>query len=169
MSSAILNLSKYDPFWIGEYENEKCNILSAISHEIIDIEHIGSTSVKGLGAKPIIDIMVGIANLEDADNLIKPLGSIQYEFVPKPELIDRRFFRKGLWGQGTCHLHICEFNSTEWVEKILFRDYLRNHPESAIEYYKLKKSLAKKYQFDRQTYTKKKEPFIREIIKKAKV
>ncbi|MFJ7698463.1 GrpB family protein [Lysinibacillus fusiformis] len=53
---------------------------------------------------------------------------MEFEYVHKPEFKDRRFFRKGLWGQGTCHLHICEINSSEWIEKILFRDYLRLHP-----------------------------------------
>ncbi|WP_081728145.1 GrpB family protein [Halalkalibacter hemicellulosilyticus] len=88
--------------------------------------------------------------------------------VPKPEFKDRWFFRKGLWGQGTCHLHICEFNSSEWIEKLLFRDYLRLHPKVAEEYASLKKELALKYQLDRPTYTKKKEPFIKTIIEKAK-
>lgn len=60
--------------------------------------------------------------------------------VPKAELKDRRFFRKGLWGQGTCHLHMCEFNSNEWIEKLLFRDYLRLHPDAAEEYALLKKN-----------------------------
>lgn len=78
------------------------------------------------------------------------------------------FFRKGLWGQGTCHLHICEINSSEWIEKLLFRDYLRLHPDVAKEYASLKKELASNYKSDRPTYTKKKEPFIRKIIEIAR-
>ena len=78
------------------------------------------------------------------------------------------FFRKGLWGQGTCHLHICEINNSEWIEKLLFRDYLRLNPEVAEEYALLKKELASQYHFDRTTYTKKKEPFIKTVIEKAR-
>ncbi len=93
---------------------------------------------------------------------------IEYEYVPQPEFKDREFFRKGLWRQGTSHLHICEFNSSEWIEKLLFRDYLRVHPHAAKEYASLKKELASKYKFDRPTYTKKKEPFIKTMIEKAR-
>ncbi|QKE75893.1 GrpB family protein [Arthrobacter citreus] len=161
-------LKNYDPNWELQFEEEKGKILSVISDKLIQIEHIGSTSVKGLGAKPIIDIMIGIDQLDDVDELIKPLSSVDYEYVPKPELTDRIFFRKGERGQGTCHLHICEYKSNEWIEKLLFRDYLRENPKIAEEYLNLKKNLAKEFQFDRQTYTKNKEPFIREVNKCAK-
>ncbi|WP_256212940.1 GrpB family protein [Bacillus sp. OV322] len=76
------------------------------------------------------------------------MSEIGYEYVPKPVFKDRMFFRKGLWGQGTCHLHICEFNSSEWIEKLLFRDYLRLDPKVAEKYASLKKELASKYQYD---------------------
>ncbi len=88
--------------------------------------------------------------------------------VPKPELLDRSFFRKGEWRQGTCHLHICEFNSVEWREKIWFRNYLRLNPQIAKEYVALKKDLASRYTHDRPTYTMKKEPFIKSVIQLAR-
>lgn len=168
MTRANVLIKNYDPNWELQFEEEKGKILSAIPQKIIQIEHIGSTSIKGLGAKPIIDIMIGVTKLEDFEELIQPLSTIDFEYVPKPELTDRRFFRKGLWGQGTCHLHICEHTSKEWIEKLLFRDYLRENPKIAEDYLNLKKSLAKEYQYDRQTYIKKKEPFIREVIKRAR-
>ncbi|PEL08143.1 GrpB family protein [Bacillus sp. AFS017336] len=168
MTSPNVILKNYDPNWELQFEEEKRKVLSVLSGQQIQIEHIGSTSVKGLGAKPIIDIMIGIDQLDEVDALIKPLSTVDYEYVPKPELTDRRFLRKGEWGQGTVHLHICEFKSNEWIEKLLFRDYLRENPKIAEEYMNLKKNLAKEFQFDRQTYTKKKEPFIREVITCAK-
>lgn len=168
MTKPIVNLSEYSPDWEKQFEYEEKRILDVVGDKVIGIEHIGSTSIKGLEAKPIIDIIVGIQNLDEVPNFISPLNDIGYEYVPKLELIDRRFFRKGLWGQGTCHLHICEFNNSEWIEKLLFRDYLRLHPQAAAEYATLKRELAHKYQFDRPTYTKKKEPFIKTIIEKAK-
>ena len=101
-------------------------------------------------------------------SFIDALRGIDYEYVPKTELKDRKFFRKGLWGQGTIHLHICEYNSNEWTEKLLFRDYLRSHPQAANEYEALKNQLASKYRYDRSLYTKEKEPFIQMIIQKLK-
>ncbi|WP_347549916.1 GrpB family protein [Pseudalkalibacillus hwajinpoensis] len=94
---------------------------------------------------------------------ISPLRKIEYEYIPKPELKDRRFFRK-----GSFHLYICEYKGTQWVEKNLFRDYLRLHPKAAEEYAQLKKELIVKY-IERPTYTKGKEPFIKRIIEKAKM
>lgn len=168
MRKPEVHLSEYNPNWVIQFDEEKKRILSTIGHKIIGIEHIGSTSVEGLVAKPIIDILVGVQELDEISNLVRPLGEIEFEYVPKPEFKDRYFFRKGLWGQGTCHLHICEFNSSEWIDKLMFRDYLRLHPQVAQKYALLKEELASTHPFDRPTYTKKKEPFIQKIIVKAK-
>lgn len=167
MTKPSVNLINYNPDWEQQFENEKTNIVNALEDKVIGIEHIGSTSIKGIIAKPIIDIILGIQDLDEVETFILPLSEIGYEYVPKAEFEDRRFFRKGLWGQGTCHLHICEINSNEWNEKLMFRDYLRKYPEAAQEYVSLKEELASKYKFDRPTYTKKKEPFIKLIIEKA--
>lgn len=168
MTMPIVNLSDYNPNWEKDFEYERKRILAVLGDKVVGIEHIGSTSIKGLEAKPIIDIIVGVQDLDKVSNFVNPLSEIDYEYVPKPEFKDRKFFRKGLWGQGTCHLHVCKFNSSEWIEKLLFRDYLKLHPQVAEAYASLKKELASKYQFDRPTYTMKKEPFIKTIIEKAK-
>lgn len=168
MTKPIVNLSDYNPKWENEFEYEKKRIVNVIGDKILGIEHIGSTSIKGLEAKPVIDIIVGVQDLAEVSNFVVTLSEIEYEYVHKPEFKDRRFFRKGLWGQGTCHLHICEINSSEWIEKLLFRDYLRLHPDVSKEYASLKKELASNYKSDRPTYTKKKEPFIRKIIEIAR-
>ncbi|WP_102275550.1 GrpB family protein [Cytobacillus massiliigabonensis] len=168
MTEPVVILSDYNPIWEEQFDYEKERILNILRGKVIGIEHIGSTSIKGLVAKPIIDIIVGVHYLDEVSNFINPLSAIEYEYVPKPELKDRRFFRKGLWAQGTCHLHICEINSSEWIEKLLFRNYLRLHPKVADEYVLLKKELALKYKFDRPAYTKEKEPFIKNVIDKAR-
>ncbi|MEA0552471.1 GrpB family protein [Lysinibacillus irui] len=162
-------LSEYDLNWEEQFLYEKRRIQKVIGHALLGIEHIGSTSIKGLKAKPIIDILLGVKSIEEVPELIEALSNIDYEYVPKLELMDRRFFRKGLWGQGTCHLHVCEYNSKEWNDKCLFRDYLRINPQAAKEYETLKEQLANHFQYDRQTYTKKKGPFIQKIIARAKV
>lgn len=168
MMNPEIFLSEPNPEWQSQFSYEKKRIINAIGKEIIGIEHIGSTSIPGLMAKPIIDLMVGIKDLDDVAKLIAPLARIEFEYVPKLELVGRYFFRKGEWGKGTAHLHICEINGVEWTEKLLFRDYLRLHPTVASEYASLKEELAARYAFDRSTYTLKKEPFIKEIIEKAK-
>ncbi|MBM7583640.1 GrpB-like predicted nucleotidyltransferase (UPF0157 family) [Bacillus pakistanensis] len=160
-------IEKYNHHWITQYENEKTNILNAIGDFIIDIQHIGSTAIPGLGAKPIIDMMAGVSHLNGFNKFIDPLHLLDYEYVPKQEVIDRKFFRKGRWRQGTVHLHICEYKSNEWKEKLLFRDFLRAHPNKRDEYFELKKKLASKFKFDRPAYTAAKTNFINDIIKLA--
>ncbi|MDQ0233324.1 GrpB family protein [Metabacillus malikii] len=169
MQKPTVHLHDYNPKWEVQYEYEKDRIVEVIGDKVIAIQHIGSTSIRGMQAKPIIDIMIGVHELAEVTHFIAPLSKIEYEYVPKPEFTERKFFRKGRWGKGTCHLHICKFNSNEWMEKLLFRDYLRTHSQVADEYATLKQELASNYQFDRATYTKKKEPFIQAIIKKAKL
>lgn len=168
MKKISVTLEDYNPIWVKQFEYEKGKITNAIGNQILGIEHIGSTSIKGLKAKPIIDILVCVKDIQNVFSLIHPLDQIGFEYVPKPEFKERRFFRKGSWGQGTCHLHICEYNNTEWHEKLLFRDYLRLHPEIAEQYEILKTELATKYKFDRPTYTKEKAPFIHTVLQKAK-
>lgn len=160
-------LHAFNPNWAQQYIEEKQQILTAIGPFVLGIEHIGSTSIEGMKAKPIIDMIVGIHDITAVPQLIQPLQQVQFEYVPKLEWPDRAFFRKGLWGQGTCHVHICEINSQQWHEKLLFRDYLRLHAEAARAYASLKEQLAAQYASDRHAYTAHKEPFIRAIIDKA--
>lgn len=81
-------------------------------------------------AKPILDIMVAVRDLEEVDEFIRPLERLGYEYVEHKEFPNRRFFRKGARRAGTHHLHVYKYNSGEWNNKILFRDYLRTHPQN---------------------------------------
>jgi GrpB-like predicted nucleotidyltransferase (UPF0157 family) len=81
----------------------------------IAIEHIGSTSIEGLGAKPILDIMVGVYDLKEVEEFIEQLEIFGYEFVFHKEIPNRRFFRKGKWRAGTHHLHFYNYESEEWT------------------------------------------------------
>jgi GrpB-like predicted nucleotidyltransferase (UPF0157 family) len=161
-------IEDYNPDWSREFEREKEKLLKILNGKIISIEHIGSTSVKGLGAKPILDIMVGVNNLEEVDEFIEPLKRIGYEFVRHKDFPERRFFRRGQWRAGTHHLHIYQFKSKHWNNNILFRDFLRTYPNVLKQYHQLKKELAEKYRYDRVAYTQAKAPFIQNVIKKAK-
>ncbi|GGA14530.1 hypothetical protein GCM10008018_69270 [Paenibacillus marchantiophytorum] len=106
--------------------------------------------------------------LDEADLFIEPLRKLGYEYVPKVDFPNRRFFRKGEWRKGTHHLHVYELSSDEWNNNLLFRNYLRSHPEKLVEYAQLKKHLASLYLEDRTTYTQQKAPFIQSVIELAK-
>ena len=161
----------YNHRWPLLYEEEKRSILRIIGHKVMAIEHIGSTAVPGLGGKPIIDIMVAVNHLEDTEECITPLESGGYKYVPENEASfpERRFFNKGTQPKEQhYHIHMVELNSEFWKRHLLFRDYLRNHPEAAQKYYHLKTRLATKYGSDREGYTNAKTAFIGAAVNKAK-
>ncbi|MEF2097753.1 GrpB family protein [Bacillus sp. CFBP9009] len=163
-----VEIEDYNPNWVSEFQQEKARIMKVLKNYSLCVEHIGSTSVIGLGAKPILDIMAGVQHLDEADTFIEPLKSIGYEFVPHKEFPERRFFRKGQWRAGTHHLHIYRFGSEQWKNQLSFRDYLRSHPDVRKQYQELKLSLAQKHPGDIVGYTKAKAPFILNVMKKAK-
>ena len=159
----------YDPQWPIRYQEEKDRIIEAVGHVIVAIEHIGSTSVPGLGAKPIIDIMVAVSHLADAEECIQPLKGIGYEYVPELEVSmpQRRYFDKGS-AEARIHLHMVELASEFWQRHLLFRDFLRDHPQVAQEYEQLKRELAAGYGSDRVGYTEAKTSFIRSVEARAR-
>lgn len=161
-------IEDYSSNWPVEYEKEAMKINKIFGDKVLGIEHIGSTSVEGLGAKPIIDFMVGISDLKEAEEFTGALQEIGYEYVFHKTFPNRRFYRKGEWRAGTHHLHVYKYGSEEWNHNIWFRDYLRSHPDALIQYNQLKKDLAEKHNMDRVAYTNAKHPFITEIIDKAK-
>ena len=161
-------IEEYTSKWTLQFTEEQKIIKDIVGDAALAIEHIGSTSVEGLSAKPILDIMVGVRDLNEIDMFIEPLKAIGYEHVLHEEFPNRRFFRKGLWRAGTHHLHIYQYGSEEWNHNLLFRDYIRNHPNVRQQYEQLKKELANTHRFDRVAYTNAKAPFIVDVIQKAK-
>jgi GrpB-like predicted nucleotidyltransferase (UPF0157 family) len=159
----------YDARWPVQFEAEKARILAAIGGHVVAVEHIGSTSVSGLGAKPTLDILIAVQHLEDTTACIEPLQALGYQYVPEFEvqLPERRYFRKGA-PHHTHHIHMVEFGSDFWTRQLLFRDYLRGHPESAQAYETLKRQLAGQYGTDRDGYTNAKSEFILSILERAR-
>ena len=164
----------YDTRWPLIYEEEKRRILDVGSHKILCLEHIGSTSVVGLGAKPIIDIMAGVNGLSDADELLPVLRAIDYKSSVRqssdPEwyyCLSKIICGKEAWLQNF-HLHLIKFKSQTWKKHILFRDFLRNHSEDAQKYDKLKRMLAAQYGIDRESYTNAKTEFIASVSAQSK-
>jgi GrpB-like predicted nucleotidyltransferase (UPF0157 family) len=147
-------IAGYDAAWPERFERERAEILRACGVDaFVRIEHVGSTAVPGLAAKPIIDLMPGLRSLDDAAALIAPLAGIGYEYVPEfegPSAIDegmpfRRYFRKDVEGARAFHMHMVETGSEFWRDHLLFRDFLRISPEDVREYERVKRRVAAEY------------------------
>jgi GrpB-like predicted nucleotidyltransferase (UPF0157 family)/ADP-ribose pyrophosphatase YjhB (NUDIX family) len=162
-----VKLSEHQKTWEAKFKQERGKILKAAGDLIMAVEHVGSTSIAGIKAKPIVDILVGVENFEEWEKLVGPLVEIGYEYVEKPELTDRRFFGKGEWGAREVHLHVVEFGGKEWEEKTGFRNYLREHPKQARRYSELKERLAKKSK-DKYEYNEAKTEFITAMVEMAR-
>ena len=158
----------YDSEWPTLFEREKERVLEAVGQIISAVEHIGSTAVPGLGAKPIIDMMAGVRSKDDADECLEPLRRIGYSDVtPEPGHAEW-FYCLGKSPHSTgYHLHLVKFMSSHWMRQLVFRDYLRTHPATAQQYYEYKKSLSAKYGSDRVGYTEAKTAFIESVLAQA--
>ncbi len=161
----------YDPRWPDLFEEECTHLRGVFGPMAVAIEHIGSTSVAGLAAKPIIDLLVGVQSLVDAKAIcIEPLRALGYRHITAYEawLPAELFFRKGMRGPWTHHLHVMEPSNPRWRELILFRDYLRAHPETASAYGSLKKSLALVFKDNIEGFRNAKHSFVVDVIAKAR-
>jgi len=157
----------YDPAWPSLYEAERKRILEAVGGKILSIEHIGSTAVPGLGAKPIIDIIAGVVSKRVADECVEFLKPVGYMDVT-PEDGPEWFFCLGRGPHSVgYHLHLVLEGSPFQRKHIVFRDYLRGHPETAAEYYELKRRLSIQYRENRVAYTESKTEFIDAVLERA--
>jgi GrpB-like predicted nucleotidyltransferase (UPF0157 family) len=165
----------YDPTWLKMFDDEATFLRSKFPQGLIKrIEHFGSTAIPGLSAKPIIDILVEVSSLEETKKQIVPvLESEGYEYFWRPAFGDdvppyyAWFIKRNSKGKRTHHIHMVEADSELW-DRLYFRDYLRQFPNEAKRYDKLKRSLSEKYPNDRVKYTKEKSDFILSVTKKAK-
>ena len=161
----------YDPNWPSIYATERDRILRVTDRSIVAIEHTGSTAVVGLGAKPIIDIIAAVPTLAIGRTTIAPLTEqLAYSYVPEYEATfpNRLYFQKHPLEGNQFHLHMVEVNSSFWIDHLLFRDYLRSHPDAARDYDQLKRKLADRYGRNRDGYTDAKTDFVLSILKKAR-
>jgi GrpB-like predicted nucleotidyltransferase (UPF0157 family) len=169
VGTTLVAISAYDPAWPRLFR-EHCTVLAEVlvgAH----IEHIGSTAVPGLGAKPIIDILAAVSTLDEVEARAPQLRWLGYDYVPEYEdrLPERRYFRKVSRRTDAlgCHLH-CVVRSSDLLRRyIAFRDHLRAHPDTAAAYIALKQSLASRHGADRSAYTEAKGSFIERVLEKA--
>jgi GrpB-like predicted nucleotidyltransferase (UPF0157 family) len=168
LSKEIVKLAPYTAQWKDEFNKEEKILNSAIGEYVLAIEHVGSTSIEGLEAKPIIDIAVGVKSLDVVNSFRSLLESVGYAYRGNAGIEGRSLFAKGSEELRTHYLHIEVLNSELWENHIYFRNYLRLHNEYIHEYSKLKKELALKFSDDRSSYTKEKDKFISMVLEKAR-
>lgn len=163
-----IEIAEYDAAWPRRFEEGKARILEAIGDHVVAVEHVGSTAVPGLAAKPIVDVMAGIRSLAEAPACVAPLERLGYQYVPEYEvdIPERRYFRKRPTAGQRYNLHVVETTSDFWLRHLLFRDWLRAHPEDARRYAELKRSIAAEAA-DTRSYTDRKTAFIREVEERA--
>ncbi|MBQ8087639.1 MAG: GrpB family protein [Clostridia bacterium] len=154
----------YDEQWRQDFLKIKAELTNALGQLAIRIEHIGSTSVQGLSAKPIIDIDVVIKDYSVWENVISDLGEIGYQHQGNLGIDGREAFKyDGKEHLQKHHLYVCPEDSLELKRHIAFRDYLRSHPDAVREYSLIKEQGAKKYPTDIERYIEYKSPFIKKI------
>ena len=165
MSEAII-VVEYEPKWPKVFEELHDRVAVALGDLAVAIEHIGSTSVPGLAAKPIIDMDVVAPSTAHIPAVIEQLATLGYVHEGDCGIPGREAF--------TCppntprhHLYVCARDSEEYRRHLLFRDYLRAHPEEAQAYSALKRSSARRFQNDRSAYTKAKTAFVEERLRRA--
>jgi GrpB-like predicted nucleotidyltransferase (UPF0157 family) len=161
-----VRISSYNSEWKKIYKKEKELLFSVLGDQVLDIQHIGSTSVPGVKSKPIIDIVVVVKKIKDAENLIESVEKLGYEYKHEAGVRGRRFFVKGSEKNRTHYIHMVKLDGKQWKNLTNFREYLLEDKKNIKEYNELKESLAKEYKDDRDTYTKKKSIFISRAIKK---
>ena len=158
----------YDPRWPLWYEEERARLLPAIGHKIVALEHIGSTAVPGLGAKPIIDILAGVRERADADECLPLLHPLGYTDVT-PQDDPQWYYCLGRHEEADqFHLHLVQYPSIHWERHLLFRDFIRTRPDLVQQYDQLKRELAARYGSDRTGYTEAKTAFIESVVAQAR-
>lgn len=175
LKKGFVKVEKYNPEWQEEFNKEKKNLEKIFDNVAISIEHVGSTSIIGLSAKPIIDIAVGVDSLEDIAKVKEKILKFSHYSIKENNTDGEILMRRGVpikHGEDkpsfiTHFIHILEINGRRYKETLAFRDYLRKNKVVLKEYDNLKQKLAIKYQNERKVYAKAKDEFIKSILSKC--
>lgn len=157
----------YHADWPQQFLIEAEALRGILGDEVISIHHFGSTSIPGLSAKPIIDILVIVRNINAIDAMTPELEALGYHAVGEYGIPGRRFFYKGTDEVRSHHLHIYQTGNPHILRHLVFRDYLRTHPEPARTYAHLKEDLARQFPEDMEQYIAGKNSFVKEQEKIA--
>lgn len=166
VADAPIQIVDYCTEWPALFEAEQNKLRTTLAAWLAGpIEHVGSTAVPGLSAKPIIDIMVAVESLECSREAIERLRKLDYQYAPyRTEAM--HWFCKPNATFRTHHLQLIPYRSELWAQRIAFRDLLRSNPGVAYEYVALKKRLSALHRLDREAYTEAKGPFITDVLRR---
>src|SRR5881227_777859 len=159
-----VRIDSYDRNWPVRFEEERQVLEETLGNSVTGgIHHVGSTAVPGLDAKPVIDILVGVDDLESSRAYIEPLAQVGYMYSPyrRDEML---WFCKPDPAHRTHHLHLVPTGSPRFEAELAFRDYLREHPDVGAQYAALKRQLATRFEHDRDAYAQAKGDFIRCVL-----
>lgn len=165
LPKGTVKLELHTEQWRQLFAEEAARIREAVGEYVLAIEHVGSTSIEGITAKPIIDMAVSVERAADGERCIAPLENIGYEYRGEYGIAGRFYFVKG--EPRTHHLHLVLADSDFLRSHLLFRDYLRKNSSVAKEYERLKIDLAEKYTENRDAYLGGKAEFIENVLKEA--
>ena len=157
-----------DPSWPDRFAHEAERVVSVLPGDLVArIDHVGSTSVPGLAAKPIVDIQLSLHAMVPRDAYVEPITSLGYRWVLDPWDVDHEYFSRDAGGVRAFHLHVCRAGSAWERRHLAFRDWLRDHPDDAAAYGELKRGLAAAHPRDTVSYTEAKADFVAEIERRA--
>jgi GrpB-like predicted nucleotidyltransferase (UPF0157 family) len=164
VNDAPIKIEPYNHEWPRLFELEAASLSEVLRPWLVGaVEHIGSTAVRGLAAKPVIDIMAPVSSLADAEPAIEALSALSYCYYPYRADV-MHWFCKPSPAHRTHHLHLVPPGSALWVQRLALRDALRKNAELASEYQALKRRLAHEHAQDREAYTEAKSPFIHSVL-----
>ena len=164
--SAPIVVVPYDPGWPALFADVGSRLRQALGDVALRIDHVGSTSVPGLAAKPVIDIQISVSAFDPLDAYRLPLQAVGFVWRANNPDLSKRYFREVPGGRRT-HIHVQRAGSLGEQLTLVFRDYMRAHPDDARRYAELKYRLAGQFRDNRVTYTESKAPFVWEILARA--
>ncbi len=162
----IVEIADWSPAWAEQFQARGRGLRAALGRRAVRIDHIGSTSVAELAAKPIVDIQVSVLDFEPMDGLIAAMGAAGYVWRRDNPELTKRYFREAE-GARRCHVHVRRAGSWNEQWALLFRDYLRAHPDACAAYEAVKRDLARRHRRDRHAYTDAKGEFLWATIQRA--
>jgi GrpB-like predicted nucleotidyltransferase (UPF0157 family) len=157
----------YDGAWPVMAEQELRRIKGAVGDVAARLEHVGSTGVPGLAAKPIVDLQLSVTVMEPRELYVAPLERLGYLFAPAPESPDYHFFAKPPERPRTHHLHVCRTGSEHEFRHVAVRDFLRSHPDEAARYAALKREVVARHPQDRLAYIDGKDEYVTVLERRA--
>ncbi|MCP4538615.1 MAG: GrpB family protein [Chloroflexi bacterium] len=166
LERGVVKLTPYTAEWKRLFEQEKARLQAVIGDYVLDIQHVGSTSIPGMVAKPILDISIAVQSFEKAVVCIEPVVQLGYEYRGENGVPRRHLFVQG--DPRTHHVHVNEIHSQNWENVVLFRDYMIQHPKIAQEYAELKLKLAQQFPTDRPAYLDGKALLIERVLQSAR-